>query len=117
MVERLGAALGLWASPSVWWVMILASVYITLGCPRFTFGSVQLVNGVNFIPAMIGLFGISKVIRNVAAARVPLEIMRVNHRQIFRGVWEAASRYRTNILRSGAIGTFSSSSRCSTRRT
>ncbi|HET7876303.1 MAG TPA: tripartite tricarboxylate transporter permease [Methylomirabilota bacterium] len=79
---------------------------ITLGYPRFTLGSVELMNGVNFIPAMIGLFGISEVIRNVTAAHVAFEITRVNHRQIFHGVWGVISKYRWNILRSGGIGTF-----------
>jgi len=32
--------------------------------PRLTFGWDQLATGINFIPAMIGLFGISEVLRN-----------------------------------------------------
>lgn len=32
--------------------------------PRLTFGRDELIAGVNFIPAMIGLFGISEVLRN-----------------------------------------------------
>jgi len=32
--------------------------------PRLTFGFDELITGVNFIPAMIGLFGISEVLRN-----------------------------------------------------
>ncbi len=79
---------------------------ITLGFPRFTLGTVELMNGVNFIPAMIGLFGVSEVIRNVTAGQVRFEITRVNHRQIFHGVWRVLSRYRWNVLRSGLIGTF-----------
>ncbi len=79
---------------------------ITLGFPRFTLGTVELMNGVNFIPAMIGLFGISEVIRNVTAPALAFEVTRVNHRQIFRGVWSVLSRYRWNVLRSGGIGTF-----------
>lgn len=42
----------------------------TFGVPRLTFGSEQLASGVNFIPAMIGLFGVSEVLRNVLK-RVP----------------------------------------------
>jgi putative tricarboxylic transport membrane protein len=79
---------------------------ITLGYPRFTLGSVELMNGVDFIPAMIGLFGISEVIRNVTTPRLEFEITRVDHRQIFHGVWSVVSKYRWNILRSGGIGTF-----------
>ncbi len=32
--------------------------------PRLTFGFDQLITGINFIPAMIGLFGMSEVLRN-----------------------------------------------------
>jgi TctA family transporter len=36
------------------------------GQARFTFGHPELFQGVNFIPAMIGLFGLSEVLRNAA---------------------------------------------------
>ncbi len=39
--------------------------------PRLTFGFDELITGVNFIPAMIGLFGISEVLRN--ALYLPVE--------------------------------------------
>ncbi len=32
---------------------------------RFTFGQAELYQGINFIPAMIGLFGVSEIFRNV----------------------------------------------------
>ncbi len=35
------------------------------GQARFTFGQAELFQGVNFIPAMIGLFGVSEVFRNI----------------------------------------------------
>ncbi|KMY23912.1 TctA family transporter [Actinobaculum suis] len=38
---------------------------LTLGQPRFTFGLAELYRGIDFIPAMIGLFGLSEVLRNV----------------------------------------------------
>lgn len=37
----------------------------THSLPRMTFGSDKLITGINFIPAMIGLFGVSEVLRNV----------------------------------------------------
>jgi TctA family transporter len=43
-------------------------VDITLGYPRFTFGTTELLNGLDFIPAMIGLFGVSEVLRNMGSA-------------------------------------------------
>ena len=38
---------------------------ISTGYPRFTFGSINLISGINFIPVMIGLFGLSEVIRDI----------------------------------------------------
>ena len=35
------------------------------GVPRFTFGSQNLLGGVTFIPALIGLFGYAQVFRNI----------------------------------------------------
>ena len=35
--------------------------------PRFTFGIPELLGGVGFIPAMVGLFGMSEVLRNALA--------------------------------------------------
>lgn len=39
------------------------------GSERFTFGIAELYRGINFIPAMIGLFGLSEVLRNLLALR------------------------------------------------
>lgn len=87
--------------------LLLSTVGIDVaqGYPRFTYGVVDLLSGLSFIPAMIGLFGVSEVLRNVMlpggvppAARVP--------RRIFAGVGRVLLRYRWNVLRSGAIGTF-----------
>ena len=33
------------------------------GHPRFTFGSVELMGGISFIPAMIGMFAVAEVLR------------------------------------------------------
>ncbi len=79
---------------------------ITLGYARFTFGSTELLNGVNFIPAMIGLFGVSEVLRNMASATLRFPIAPVKAEAIFRGLAETLWRYKTNMVRAGAIGTF-----------
>ena len=38
---------------------------ITTGFPRFTFGNIELMGGIGFIPVMVGLFGVSEVFKNV----------------------------------------------------
>ncbi|RPJ02475.1 MAG: C4-dicarboxylate ABC transporter permease, partial [Deltaproteobacteria bacterium] len=81
-------------------------VDITLGLPRFTFGSVELLNGVDFIPAMIGLFGVSEVFRSVMEGELAYPIARVQTRRIFTGMWGLFRKYKVNVLRSGLIGTF-----------
>jgi putative tricarboxylic transport membrane protein len=79
---------------------------ITLGYPRFTFGSTELLNGVNFIPAMIGLFGVSEILRNMASAHLRLPTTDVRAKHIFRGVGHSLWKYRNHMMRSGPLGTF-----------
>ena len=79
-------------------------VDITLGFPRFTFGSVDLLTGVSFIPAMIGVFGISEVMRNVSERRMDFAITKVKTRGIFAGVGHLFKKYQWNMWRSGFIG-------------
>jgi putative tricarboxylic transport membrane protein len=81
-------------------------VDITLGYPRFTFGSVELLNGINFIPAMIGLFGVSEVIRNVMEAQVAYPITKIRTAKIFVGISGLVNKYRFKIARSSLLGTF-----------
>lgn len=47
--------------------MLLATVGLDIisGAQRFTFGNAELMSGLGFIPVMIGLFGVSEVIRSV----------------------------------------------------
>ena len=56
--------------------LLIATVGLdgTTGFPRFTFGSIELMGGINFIPAMIGLFGISEVLRNALRLRPEDEV-------------------------------------------
>ncbi len=79
---------------------------ITLGYPRFTFGSTELLNGINFIPAMIGLFGVSEILRNMASAHLRLPTTDVRAKHIFRGVGKVLWKYRNHMMRSGPLGTF-----------
>ena len=87
--------------------LFLATVGIdpTAGHPRFTFGSVELMAGVDLIPAMIGMFAISEVLRWVTG---PREIVSLAQRQlgnVFKGQLALLRRYWVNVLRSGGIGT------------
>jgi TctA family transporter len=78
---------------------------ITAGYPRFTFGSVELMGGVSFIPAMIGMFAISEVLRYVASthARAPLPQQRIGN--VFKGLGPVLRRYKVNLFRGSVLGT------------
>lgn len=79
---------------------------ITLGIPRFTFGSVDLLNGISFIPAMVGLFGVSEVIR-VTLETEGQEVPQVRFgfvEMIRESLAGLRSRIRT-VIQSSAVGT------------
>ena len=76
----------------------------TAGHPRFTFGSVELMGGVSFIPAMIGMFAISEVLRYVASTRTAIEVPQQPVGSVFRGLGAILYKYKVNILRGSSIG-------------
>jgi TctA family transporter len=78
---------------------------ITSGLPRFTMGSVELMGGVSFIPAMIGMFAVSEVLRNVTDGTSLGAVPKVNVGNPFRGLAAVLWRYRLNVLRGSALGT------------
>ena len=93
--------------------VMLATVGIdpTLGYARFDFGNPNLLGGLNYIVAMIGLFGFSEVLQNVFA-RSPTENLRVpptqgaKTRAFFWLPILLMLRNKLLVLRSSLIGTF-----------
>lgn len=77
---------------------------ITAGHPRFTFGNVEMMGGISFIPAMIGMFAISEVLRFIAAPHKEHSIPQQPIKNVFRGVGDIISSYKLNVARGGAIG-------------
>ncbi len=79
------------------------------GQARFTFGQPELFQGINFIPAMIGLFGVSEVIRNALNLESGLAASTTASRPNFQGVLRSAmSMFSQRIpawIRSSVIGT------------
>lgn len=84
----------------------LSEVY---GVPRFTLGQDELMGGINFIAAMIGLFGVSEVLRNLADLHEegksdPVEETAIGTVAAFRN---AITRLRSRgvaFLRSSSLG-------------
>jgi len=82
---------------------------VTLGHPRFTFGEEQLYRGVDFIAAMIGLFGLSEVLRAVTARRgesMPIPKMESGGtlRPTLRGIWRHKGRVGSGSVIGGVVG-------------
>lgn len=77
---------------------------ITLGFARFTFGSTELLRGISFIPAMIGLFGLSEVLRNVTSPAVHGTGARLDTRGMFRRTRATLWRYRRRVVSGNLVG-------------
>jgi putative tricarboxylic transport membrane protein len=72
--------------------------------PRFTFGLFDLTGGVEFIPALIGIFGITEVLVQLEAGQIE-EHVRQKISKISRCFSEFKRLWGT-VIRSSAIGTF-----------
>ena len=91
--------------------MLLATVGLDIisGAQRFTFGSAELMSGLGFIPIMIGLFGVSEVIRSVVAgldaqsstAPAARESERTGFVNALKAVWS----HKGTVATSSATGT------------
>lgn len=70
--------------------------------PRFTFGFTELSGGINFIPAMIGMFALAEILRNGCESRGIASQARLSNP--FAGVLTELVRYRYNLFRGAGIG-------------
>jgi len=68
--------------------LLIATVGIdpAAGFPRFTFGNVDLMSGVNFIPTLIGMFAVSELMRGAVTVRDAGEMVVQKVGNMFRGV-------------------------------
>jgi putative tricarboxylic transport membrane protein len=74
------------------------------GFPRFTFGSVELLQGISFIPAMIGMFALSELLRGAVTVDQQGAVLSQKIGNIFTGVFGVFKKYWFNFLRGSAIG-------------
>lgn len=85
-----------------------------LGSPRFNFGNNNLLGGLDFIVALIALFGLSEVLdylskRKSGQALSGIKDLGRGHsvaREFFVEVWYLSLRERWKLLRSSLMGTF-----------
>ncbi len=73
--------------------------------PRFTFGSEQLMSGLQLTPVMIGMFAVSEVIRYAVSTAPPLPEVKQTIGRIFHGQWTLLRQYRLPVLRGSVLGT------------
>jgi TctA family transporter len=81
---------------------------IMAGQPRFTFGSTELMGGVSFIPAMIGMFAISEVLRwalGSTGGREGFGAVPQASGAVFKGIGAVLSRYKLGLARGSIAGT------------
>lgn len=72
--------------------------------PRFTFGNIDLLGGVSLIPAMIGLFAISEILR-YSASREDVAKIKAQVGSVFKGMGQILRRYKLQALRGSVLGT------------
>lgn len=72
------------------------------GQQRFTFGSIELMGGVSFIPAMIGMFAVPELLRNMARARPASHNIKMG--PVFAGLFENLKHRKINLFRGGVVG-------------
>nr|WP_174732507.1 tripartite tricarboxylate transporter permease [Mesobacillus harenae] len=75
------------------------------GVTRFTFGSINLSSGVAFIPALIGLFAVSQVIKEVEQKVTKNNQLKIKFQKQSVSLKENLS-YWKEYIRSALIGTF-----------
>jgi putative tricarboxylic transport membrane protein len=74
------------------------------GAPRLTFGSTELLGGITFIPALIGLFGYSQVFEGIEKILI-LPSVKSELKNIIPKLKELKSVLRT-MIKSALMGTF-----------
>jgi TctA family transporter len=94
--------------------LLLGLLFSTVGlspvhtAARFTFGRPELYQGIGFIPALVGLFGLSEVLRNVRTldlAAAPVAALRLRAEPVFRGAFALFWKRMPQTLQASAIGT------------
>ena len=75
------------------------------GQQRFTFGNVDLLSGVDFIPAMIGMFAVSELLRGAVTIDKAGQIVQQAVGNMFTGLGAVWRKYWKNFFRGSALGT------------
>ena len=78
---------------------------VTSGQPRFTFGIIDLMGGVSFIPVMIGMFALAEMFRTLSARNKTPPVPDTKVGNPFRLIPKVAMTYPLAALRGAGLGT------------
>jgi putative tricarboxylic transport membrane protein len=78
---------------------------IVSGTPRFTGGTIELLSGIDFIPAMIGLFGLAEVFRNLHSGKEQNLEREWRVTLPWREAGRQIAKYWRALLQSSVVGT------------
>ncbi|MBS9404920.1 tripartite tricarboxylate transporter permease [Halomonas sp. TRM85114] len=73
--------------------------------PRFTFGSNELMDGVSFIPALIGMFALPEIVRSLSSTKTIDDVPQLGSKESWSKVRVALRKYWTGALRGSSLGT------------
>ena len=75
------------------------------GKPRFTFGSYDLMSGIDFLPIAMGLFGVTEILSIATETYVPRILDRIRFRDLYPNR-EEVQRSVAPVLRGSVLGFF-----------
>lgn len=78
---------------------------VVTGYPRFTLGLTDLMGGISFIPAMVGMFAISEVLRYAVRMTPQPVVEQRAFGNVFKGIAGTLRTYKLNLLRGSVTGT------------
>jgi len=73
------------------------------GTPRFTFGSIEMLSGVDVIAALVGVFAVAEVMRAMITPEAP-RLPRRKFGSILGGQWALTKRYKKQMMRGNVVG-------------
>lgn len=75
------------------------------GQARFTFGNVDLLSGINFIPTLIGMFAVSELLRGAVSMKGGAMMVQQQVGNMLAGVGAVWRKYWKNFFRGSILGT------------
>ena len=73
------------------------------GLPRLTFGEMELMDGIDFIPVAVGIFGIGEVLASLETSRTDVSVIKTRLQDLWI-TWQDFAACRMAILRGGVVG-------------